>query len=1574
MSVPVPVRDSAVTVRTDTGESGIGPSWLGRATRPDRLDIASDRGELFLIWKERWEDYTLLSGLQTAEPRVQMAALRSCLTDETIRVLRNLELSDSERLDVKASISALEKYANGQVNEVLERKRFNERVQGDGENFDDFLTSLRELSRSCNFCTTCNDSLIRDRIVTGLSSTETVKSLCAIPNLSLAAAITVCRAQEAASRDTMELRTATPASACQVRSRERSREGQLDFCTACARHRHQRNQPCPAWGKRCHMCQGLNHFSSVCQSRRISRDRNWRRYPSRGRYRSPSPGRDRHPPQERRQSTSPDHRQSPVPNRMYSTSRRGNQVRFSPPVRSAENRDFRPRTSAIIASTSVGGAPKVQLIVEANQSATIQALPDTGADISVAGLRLLDAMGEYRENLLPPEQHPKAANGDLITPIGILPVRLTLGNISVMEDVHILHGVTDLLLSWRVTRGLHIIPADYPEQIHQIAFAGVATGDTDGVTDSVQTRKSTHRGASASSPSSGLVKTGHVNRPLNWSHDAAAPVDAAAASAGSGPAVAAPTRSAVGSLTPSFSPMTAPPKLESPFQYIDVAPTPVKENNGAVFKLQTASHISADNQESVMAVRTEDHDNHKTPDPQQPSLLTEDYLESDLTAVSTNMGKHNGSEMESSLAPGCPDIIKEFPTVFDGRIRCMPGEEFTIHLKEDAKPFCVTAPRRVPLSLREPLKKELQRLQEEGIITPVTAPTEWCAPIVVAPKKDNAGIRLCVDLSRLNKYVQRELYQSPTPLEEVASITASQACWFTVFDAAKGYHQCKLSSTSQPLTTFITPFGRYAFLRAPYGVTSISEHYNRRMDEAFAGLPGYRKVVDDVIIYSKTLEEHIQHVRTFMARCQERGISLNVKKLQLARKSVKFAGFIVSNEGYRPDPQLTSSLARFPTPRNITELRSFFGLVNQLTPFVDDVAELLLPLRPLLSTKNVFRWEEHHQLAFEAAKKALTSVPTLAFFDPSRPTTLATDASRTKGIGFLLRQLQPDGTWRVIQAGSRFISAAEANYAVIELEALAVAWGIKKCHLFLSGLPSFQVITDHRPLVPILNSKTLDEIENPRLQRLKLKMGEVGSFTAVWTPGSQHLAADALSRHPIDKAGADDECGEDPATPSLNAIVSSELQANHTDIRLEEIRSVVAVDPEMQLLIEVIRNGFPNSKSEIPEAIRQYWPVHDRLSEENGLILCGQRVVIPSSLRRETLTSLHNAHLGKEKTKARARQVVYWPRIDADIDRTTRGCERCQKELPSQQKETMIQHEPASRPFQYLDVDLADHAGGKYLVAVDGYSGWLFVENVGRHANTNKVISALLRIFCQVGIPEVIWSDGGPQFTSFQFKSFVKDWSILHCVSSPYYAKSNGRAESAVKSAKKMLRRCWDVRRGTIDEQAWSRAVIQHRNTPGSSGRSPAQIVFGGSIRDSLPAHPLSYVTPPAPDISLEQHRAETKRRYDAHARDLPEFTVGTHVRVQDVRTRRWERCGIVIAVGPFRRYRVRLDNGGEIERNRCHLRRRYGHAEPDEVPVSHSAHSAGLRPKSHVAVDGPVGLRRSSRVRRPPKRLIEEM
>ena len=169
----------------------------------------------------------------------------------------------------------------------------------------------------------------------------------------------------------------------------------------------------------------------------------------------------------------------------------------------------------------------------------------------------------------------------------------------------------------------------------------------------------------------------------------------------------------------------------------------------------------------------------------------------------------------------------------------MPGEIFKITLDEnsDIQPFCTRAARPLAFAYRDKLETKLSSMVEGGVIAPVTEPSDWCAPIVVNGKKDSDDIRMCVDLSKLNQYVKREHFPAPPPREVVVDIASSSARYFTKFDALSGYHQIPLAEESQKLTTFITPFGRYKFLCAPFGLSSISDHYNRRMADALSGIP-----------------------------------------------------------------------------------------------------------------------------------------------------------------------------------------------------------------------------------------------------------------------------------------------------------------------------------------------------------------------------------------------------------------------------------------------------------------------------------------------------------------------------------------------------------------------------------------------------------------------------------------------------------------------------------------------------------------------------------------------------------------
>ena len=584
----------------------------------------------------------------------------------------------------------------------------------------------------------------------------------------------------------------------------------------------------------------------------------------------------------------------------------------------------------------------------------------------------------------------------------------------------------------------------------------------------------------------------------------------------------------------------------------------------------------------------------------------------------------------------------------------MPGEQFHISLTKEVKPFCVTAPRTIPFTYRDKLQQEIDLLVAQNIITSVTEPTEWCAPIVVAPKKGTDCIRMCVDLSKLNKFVRRERYPSTTPQDAVADIQQSSAKYFTVFDALKGYHQCPLDEESQKLTTFITPFGRYMYLRAPYGISSISEHYNRRMDEALQGITNIHKIVDDVIVYDQEERQHIEHVREILCRCEDKGISLNRDKFRFCKTKVRFAGLQLTQQGYSIS---IAAIAKFPTPTTRTDLRSFCGLVNQLASSSNSVSSVLTPLRPLLTSRNDFLWTPVHDEAFSRAKQVLTTAPTLAYFDPTKDTYLHTDASML-GLGFLLMQKSNDSDWNLVQAGSRFLTDAESRYVVIELECLAVAWAIKKRNIFLAGIDHFTVVTDHNPLIPILNTHRLDEIENPRLQRLKTRLMAY-KFTAQWQKGSKHEAADALSHSPHSSPNQNDELAEQEANDqgetcqalSFAQIGISLLQEpEHENLHLRELRQHAQQDSDYQALKETILRGFPSTKTDLHESLKQFWSAKDHLSIDDDLIVYGCRLFIPSSLRPTILSRLHEAHQGISRSRARARLTLYWPSIYQDIE------------------------------------------------------------------------------------------------------------------------------------------------------------------------------------------------------------------------------------------------------------------------------------------------------------------------------------
>ena len=554
---------------------------------------------------------------------------------------------------------------------------------------------------------------------------------------------------------------------------------------------------------------------------------------------------------------------------------------------------------------------------------------------------------------------------------------------------------------------------------------------------------------------------------------------------------------------------------------------------------------------------------------------------------------------------------------------------------------------------------------------------------------------------------------------------------------------------------------------------------------------------------------------------------------------------------------------------------------------------------------------------------------------------------------------------------------------------LALAWAIAKSRLFLAGLPHFLVVTDHHPLVPILNNHRLDEIENPRLQRLKTRI--IGyNFTAQWIKGTLNSAPDALSRNPVaDPQPLELLAERDPNNePEVTiAEIRTTSDTNHESLRLQDLRSAAHNDCTYDRLCHYILHGFLHSRNLLPEDCKCYWTVRDQLAIDNDRIVYGFCLLIPTRMHRDVLQQLHASHQGSVRTKQRAKLVVYWPGMDHDIDNVIMACRQRQDHLPSNPKEPITVKPRPSRPFQELAVDFCSYSGHDFLIIVDCHKNWPNIVHLGHDATASRLLSAMKQVFCRSGIPDVIWSDQGPQFTSRLFQAFASEWEFRHITSMPTYPQSNGKAEAAVKSMKKIIRATWS---GTqLDSGKLAHALLQYRNTPSQrDGLSPSQKLFGRPMQDSLPAHGRSFAaewqhSTEEANTQEKNHTKHVMQYYNQRAHLLPDICVGSHVTVQNEYTKVWDIYGTVIKIEPNRTYHIKTQRGHVLVRNRRFIRRRVPII-PPQPPGSVSTPSQRIQatPRHHTPPRRPPAsprnsqshiLRRSTRRRGRPQYFIEE-
>ena len=573
------------------------------------------------------------------------------------------------------------------------------------------------------------------------------------------------------------------------------------------------------------------------------------------------------------------------------------------------------------------------------------------------------------------------------------------------------------------------------------------------------------------------------------------------------------------------------------------------------------------------------------------------------------------------------------------------------------------------------------------------------------------------------------------------------------------------SGDSKEFLTINTHKGLYRYNRLPYGVASAPGIFQRMMEQLLNGIPHVGVLLDNVLITGITKEEHLTNLEEVLKRLSDAGLRLKVSKCQFMKPSLDCLGHHIDKDGFHPVAAKVNAIKDAPAPTNVTELKSFLGMINFYGKFLPNLSSTLEPLHKLLRKGARWTWGTRQQEAYVAAKTLLQSSQVLVHYDPEKPLVLSCDAS-PYGVGAVLAHRLDDGSERPIAYASRTLSKAERGYSQLDKEALGVLFGAKKFHQFVYGR-HFTVYTDHKPLLGNPDKPT-PSMASSRMQRWALTLLAY-EYELIYRPGTQNGNADSLSRLPLPD--------EPTSTPVPGDIFHLMEHINTSPVDAAKLRLWTDRDPVLSQVKQFLLNGWP-ATVQGPD-LQPYFTRKDELSVHGGCIMWGARVIAPPQGRDEVLNILHDSHPVIIRMKGIARGHVWWPKMDQALEQRVKSCRTCQEQRKMPATAALHPWEWPSRPWSRIHIDYAGPCMGKmFLIVIDAHSKWLDIHCVN-NATTEITIAKLRSTFATHGLPEVIVSDNGAVFTSQEFKIFTQRNGIRHVTSAPYHPSSRlSRASS----------------------------------------------------------------------------------------------------------------------------------------------------------------------------------------------------
>jgi len=782
------------------------------------------------------------------------------------------------------------------------------------------------------------------------------------------------------------------------------------------------------------------------------------------------------------------------------------------------------------------------------------------------------------------------------------------------------------------------------------------------------------------------------------------------------------------------------------------------------------------------------------------------------------------SECPPHLQPQLGKLLREYSSVLGQKTEELGlCKLYEPSIPLDTTKVVYTPQYPVPQKMRAEMTAAVKEFIDAGIVQLSSSP--FNSPTIMVPKKDG-GYRLVVDFRKLNTHV----ISDPHPLPRIAQILEElgTARYFTAIDLLWGFYNLKIQPEERYKTAFSTPDGHYEFVRLPMGLKNSPAIFQRVMNMVLSGTLGKFAFIyiDDVVVYSRTAEEHLQHLDNIFNKLRHAGLKVKFSKCQLFKTSIDYLGFVIGKDGLQVNPAKVSAISQFPTPTTEKAVRAFLGMVGYFRTFIKDFSTKAAPLYHLLKEDGNFNWTPACDKAISVLKHALTTAPILAFPDFDKPFYLTTDASGYAIGAWLTQKVNKKEV--LIGCTSRTLRGSEVNYTNVDREILAVRNGIKQFRSYLWGNP-FVIRTDNKAIIHIAKNTTTD---NQRALRWHLDFCEY-TYTVEHRKGSSIRHADALSRYPANMKEK-----KDPHAKRIPAQISAFLSPGLQNQPLE---------PEFDL----------DSWKTILSSLENV-PTGDQWKKVNGLTYHLKdkklRLWVPPQLRLNVLKAYHDppaqGHCGRDKMQYAMEGNVFWNKMIQDIKEYVNTCETCQRAKHYQHK-TPWQNTPIpGEVFEDVSLDVVGPVptsltGKSYILVVqDRLSRWIKFSPM-RDTSAEVTARTFLNDWvCVYGVPKRIITDRGTNFTSRLFATMNEFLGIQHGKTTAYRPTSNGQNERSHRDLHKYLSmylthqtiKTWDT---LLQHAGW----VHNSSLHDALQMSPYEVVYGIKPNTVLPTMETDAIT-----------------------------------------------------------------------------------------------------------------------------------